>query len=74
MQTCIMGARLLVHESVAEEVTEKFVAKARKIRCGPPTDMGTQMGPVISGPQLAKVRQTRTTHSLPIHYYISRVG
>lgn len=55
-QTCIMGARLLVHEDIAEEVTAKFVAKARAISCGPPQDMATQMGPVISGPQLQKVR------------------
>lgn len=56
-QTCIMGARLLVHESVADEVTAKFVAKAKAIRCGPPMDMNTQMGPVISGPQLSKVSE-----------------
>jgi acyl-CoA reductase-like NAD-dependent aldehyde dehydrogenase len=54
-QTCIMGARLLVHESIAEEVTRKFVAKAASIRCGPPSDVTTQMGPVISKAQLAKV-------------------
>ena len=50
-----MGARLLVHEDVADEVIAKFAAKAKSIRCGPPMDMTTQMGPVISGPQLQKV-------------------
>ncbi len=56
-QTCIMGARLLVHESIAQEVTEAFVAKARAIHVGHPQDPATQMGPVISGPQLAKIEQ-----------------
>ena len=54
-QTCIMGARLLVHESIAEEVTAAFVAKARGIRLGHPQDLSTQMGPVISAPQLSKI-------------------
>lgn len=56
-QTCIMGARLLVHKSILPEVQARFAAKAKSIKCGPPQDMATQMGPVISGPQLAKVEQ-----------------
>lgn len=54
-QTCIMGARMLIHESVYEEVKQAFVAKAKSIRLGLPMDTTTQMGPVISGPQLAKI-------------------
>lgn len=54
-QTCIMGARMLVHESILDEVTEAFVAKANSIKCGPPQDDATQMGPVISKPQLDKI-------------------
>lgn len=53
-----MGARLLVHESVAEDVIKRFVAKASSIRCGNPQDPTTQMGPVISGPQLRKARDS----------------
>jgi acyl-CoA reductase-like NAD-dependent aldehyde dehydrogenase len=48
-QTCIMGARVLVHESMYEEFVQKLTAKAAKIRMGDPEDMLTQMGPVISG-------------------------
>eukprot|EP01138_Halocafeteria_seosinensis_P016399 gb/GECG01016730.1/.p1 GENE.gb/GECG01016730.1/~~gb/GECG01016730.1/.p1 ORF type:complete len:527 (+),score=64.36 gb/GECG01016730.1/:1-1581(+) len=55
-QTCIMGARLIVQEDVADEVIGKFVEKVKSIRCGPPQDPHTQMGPVISGPQLEKVK------------------
>ena len=47
-QTCIMGARVLVHESKYEEFISQLSAKATKIRMGDPTDMTTQMGPVIS--------------------------
>ena len=54
-QTCIMGSRLLVHESIAEEVIAKFVAKASGIKVGAPQDITTQMGPVISAAQLQKV-------------------
>lgn len=54
-QTCIMGARLLVHESIAAEVTKKLAAKVRQIKCGPPDDMTTQMGPVISENQWKRV-------------------
>lgn len=50
-----MGARLLVHKSIFKEVVEKFAAKAKSIRCGPPQDPATQMGPVISAAQLARV-------------------
>lgn len=47
-QTCIAGSRLLVHESVAEEFTDRVVAIARQIRIGDPADPETQMGPVAS--------------------------
>ena len=47
-QTCIMGARVLVHSSKFEEFTIKLAEKAAKIRMGDPFDVGTQMGPVIS--------------------------
>lgn len=50
-QTCVMGARLLVHESVYEDVVSAFVAKAAHIRMGDPEDQRTQMGPVISDGQ-----------------------
>lgn len=55
-QTCIMGSRVLVQEDVIEEFIEKFVAKAKGIRMGDPMDLSTQMGPVISEPQLARIR------------------
>jgi len=54
-QTCIMGARLLIHESLYETFLEKLSAKAKKIRMGDPFDIATQMGPVISGPSRERI-------------------
>jgi acyl-CoA reductase-like NAD-dependent aldehyde dehydrogenase len=54
-QTCVMGSRVLVHEDVADAVIDGLVAKAKAIRCGAPMDGDTQMGPVISAAQRARV-------------------
>jgi phenylacetaldehyde dehydrogenase len=48
-QTCIMGARVLVHHSKYEVFMKKLTDKALRIRLGDPFDVTTQMGPVISG-------------------------
>lgn len=47
-QTCIMGARLIVHESIYDSFTHKLAEKVRRIRLGDPFSESTQMGPVIS--------------------------
>jgi len=47
-QACIAGSRLLVHESIAEEFTEKFLTLARSIKLGNPLDAATEMGPLTS--------------------------
>ena len=47
-QTCVCGARLLVHESIYPRFLEKFRAKVASIRVGDPADINTQLGPVIS--------------------------
>ena len=47
-QTCVCGARLLVHESIYEKFLDKFRAKVKAIRVGNPADLNTQLGPVIS--------------------------
>jgi len=47
-QTCVCGARLLVHESIYEKFLEKFRTKVEAIRVGNPADLNTQLGPVIS--------------------------
>jgi aldehyde dehydrogenase (NAD+) len=47
-QACIAGSRLIVHRSLADEFTERFIALARSIRVGNPLDPETEMGPLTS--------------------------
>lgn len=54
-QTCIQGARLIVHETVSEQFANMLAEKARNIRLGDPLDPETQMGPVSSGRQFERV-------------------
>ena len=54
-QTCVCGARLLVHESIYEQFLEKFRAKVASIRVGDPADINTQLGPVISERSRARI-------------------
>jgi len=56
-QTCVQGARLLVERPIYDRFVEALVARARKIRMGDPTDMATELGPLISARQLATVER-----------------
>jgi aldehyde dehydrogenase (NAD+)/betaine-aldehyde dehydrogenase len=47
-QACIAGSRLLLHESIAEEFTTRFVDLAASIRLGDPLAPSTEMGPLTS--------------------------
>ncbi len=53
-QTCVAGSRAYVHESVYDEMRERLVARAKRIRLGDPLAQDTQMGPVATAAQLAK--------------------
>ncbi|MEU2554219.1 aldehyde dehydrogenase family protein [Streptomyces sp. NPDC013313] len=50
-QVCMAANRVLVDRSVAEEFTEKFVAKVRTLKTGDPRDPQTVIGPVINSQQ-----------------------
>jgi phenylacetaldehyde dehydrogenase len=54
-QNCCAGSRLFVHERIYDRVTEGIAEIARKIRLGPPLDPATEMGPLISAGQQARV-------------------
>lgn len=54
-QVCTAGSRLYVHESVFEQVVEGVVARAGAIRVGPGDDPASEMGPLISEKQRARV-------------------
>jgi phenylacetaldehyde dehydrogenase len=47
-QSCIQGARLLVHEDFVEEFSARLGQLASAIRLGDPLDSATQMGPLAS--------------------------
>ena len=47
-QACIAGSRLFLHEQIAAEFTQRFVALAESIRVGNPLDPDTEMGPLTS--------------------------
>ncbi|HEX4594602.1 MAG TPA: aldehyde dehydrogenase family protein [Bryobacteraceae bacterium] len=47
-QACIAGSRLLLHEKIADEFLERFLALTKSIRVGDPLDPQTEMGPLTS--------------------------
>ena len=47
-QACIAGSRLLLHERIADEFLDRFLALARSIRIGDPLAETTEMGPLTS--------------------------
>ncbi|HKX40941.1 MAG TPA: aldehyde dehydrogenase family protein [Burkholderiaceae bacterium] len=47
-QACIAGSRLVLHEAIADEFLDRFVALARSVRLGNPLDPETEMGPLTS--------------------------
>lgn len=46
-QRCTAVKRFLVHEKIADEFTERFVAKTKEYTCGDPADPATRVGTVI---------------------------
>jgi aldehyde dehydrogenase (NAD+) len=54
-QTCMAGSRLIVHESVKDELVTKVAERANAIIQGDPTAAETEMGPVANRPQYEKV-------------------
>ena len=53
---CCAGSRLLVQESVAEEVLEKLHYRVSTLRIGDPLDKNTDIGAINSAEQLAKIQ------------------
>jgi aldehyde dehydrogenase (NAD+) len=54
-QVCSAGSRIIVHESVYDEVLERLAARAKSIRIGDPLETSTAMGPVVSEVQMKRV-------------------
>ena len=54
-QSCVAGSRLYLHEDIADEFLERMVALAKNIQIGDPLDDDTQMGPLCTLGQMARV-------------------
>ena len=54
---CCAGSRLLVQESVADEVLDKLKARMSTLRLGDPMDKNTDIGAINSYEQLTKIRE-----------------
>jgi acyl-CoA reductase-like NAD-dependent aldehyde dehydrogenase len=54
-QTCMAGSRLLVEESIADELVGRIVDRANRIVIGDPRAAETEMGPMANDRQYAKV-------------------
>ncbi|MBB3751528.1 acyl-CoA reductase-like NAD-dependent aldehyde dehydrogenase [Mycolicibacterium sp. BK634] len=54
-QACILNSRLLVPDSLYDDVVDGLADLARTIKVGNPRDPGVDMGPLISTQQLARV-------------------
>ncbi len=54
---CCAGSRLLVQESIAEELLDRLKRRMSTLRMGDPLDKNTDIGAINSGEQLKRIRE-----------------
>jgi acyl-CoA reductase-like NAD-dependent aldehyde dehydrogenase len=54
-QACESGTRLLLPDSLHDEFVAKMIERAKLIKVGDPADFDTDMGPIISADQKARI-------------------
>ena len=54
---CCAGSRLLVQESVADDVLRRLLRRVDQLRVGSPLDKNTDVGAINSADQLARIRE-----------------
>ncbi len=54
-QVCSAGSRMIVEESIYDDFVAKMAERAKKIRVGPGLEEDTEMGPLVSEPQMKRV-------------------
>ncbi len=54
-QQCLAGSRILVERAIFDDFIERFIARAKNIRVGDPTDPATEIGPLASLPHMSRV-------------------
>ena len=57
---CCAGSRLLVQESVADEVLRRLLRRVDQLRVGDPMDKTTDVGAINSAAQLERIRELTT--------------
>ncbi|AXK32720.1 aldehyde dehydrogenase family protein [Streptomyces armeniacus] len=60
-QVCCAGSRLLVQESVADDVLHRLRERVSRLRLGDPLDKNTDVGAINSAAQLARIRALAQT-------------
>ena len=55
-QICMSARRIVVERPIADEFTDKLVAKAKTLKAGDPKEMDTVIGPLINEDALALVK------------------
>lgn len=56
-QVCVASSRLLVHEAIYKEFTEKFRRRATGLKLGDPFHPTTELGPVVSVEHLENINR-----------------
>jgi acyl-CoA reductase-like NAD-dependent aldehyde dehydrogenase len=54
-QICMAVEKIVLHEKIASEFTERFVAHVKTFKTGDPRQMGNIIGPIINQRQLDKI-------------------
>jgi acyl-CoA reductase-like NAD-dependent aldehyde dehydrogenase len=54
-QTCVAGSRLIVEDSIHEEVVSKIIERVSRLKAGDPLDPKTQVAPLANEMHLVKV-------------------
>tara|TARA_Y100000588_G_scaffold337921_1_gene379666 strand:- start:80 stop:1564 length:1485 start_codon:yes stop_codon:yes gene_type:complete len=57
-QSCVAGSRLLIQDSIHDELLARVAEKAKKIRIGDPLADDSQMGPLATRAQLENIQNT----------------
>jgi acyl-CoA reductase-like NAD-dependent aldehyde dehydrogenase len=55
-EACLAGSRILVQRAIAERFMQEFRRRAEAIRLGDPSDVATDMGPMVSAAHQARVQ------------------
>ena len=56
-QVCVSVQRVYVHESIIDDVLEKFIPEVEKLIVGDPLDKNTEVGPLIASKEVDRVEQ-----------------